>query len=325
MRLLLSIIKLPEVAPPRQAAILCRANLAWPAANDYNSYNSHRPTLAGKYNILRKRTIPPRSHPLAAVQAPSLAFKTGMSLLVNHPDRYKPQPHAGHWWARMTGLLLWLFVAAVPVTSVQAQPADDPLITSEEETPRWRAYADGPLQATDFKLDAPASRTEQEAKHEAMIYLDIRVDYRYSTSTGAGKVTLKPEKISVWAAMDLSRSWFSSSAKRPMALLDHEQGHFDLHEVAARKLQRDLDAQLAGAKLKYTARTEQEAVQKFKTQLQKWTTTAAQDAIQASVDYDNLSGHGKVAEQQQELRQLQIRELDRLRAPPAANSRKATP
>lgn len=189
---------------------------------------------------------------------------------------------------------------------------DEPLV-AEDQIPqnRWRRYDEGPLKISDF-LQEPASAEDADPKLAAMVFPDIRVEYRYKTLKQGNTVTLRPEGVQVWSAIDRKRSWFSRNAKPAQELLDHEQGHFDLFEIAALQLQQKIDNQLSGGKIQYTARSEQAALDKWSKELQTWVTEAVKDTNEISKQYDTLSSNGRESEPQAELRQLQKRTLKQL-------------
>lgn len=179
---------------------------------------------------------------------------------------------------------------------------------------KWRTYAAGPLRREDFQVTPPDDLTEQESQHEAMIYGDLHFDYQYRTMNGVGQVTLYPTSIRIWAVMDSQKSWFLKEANRPVELLDHEQGHFDIFEIAARQLQQEFDAQVADDKLVVKARTEKEAVAKFKEKLQKRMEDTNKYLKQVGQEYDNLCMHGQKLTEQRELREVHRRHLKQLSA-----------
>lgn len=189
---------------------------------------------------------------------------------------------------------------------------EEPLVT-EGQLPqnRWRRYDEGPLEIDDF-LKEPASEKDADPKLAAMVFPDIRVEYRYKTLKQGSIVTLRPEGVQVWSAIDRKRSWFSRKAQPAKELLDHEQGHFDLFEIAALQLQQKIDNQLSAGKIQYTARSEQAALDKWSKELQSWVTEVVKETNEISKQYDSLSSNGRSPEPQAELRQLQKRTLKQL-------------
>jgi len=197
----------------------------------------------------------------------------------------------------------------VPTTGASKE---EPLV-SEGQLPqnRWRRYDEGPLKITDF-LEEPASAEDADPKLAAMVFPDIRVEYRYKTLRQGNIITLRPEEVQVWSAIDRKRSWFSRKAQPAKELLDHEQGHFDLFEIAAIQLQQKIDHQLSAGKIQYTARSEQAALDKWSKELQSWVTEVVKETNEISKQYDSLSSNGRSPEPQAELRQLQKRTLKQL-------------
>src|SRR5262245_29424211 len=115
---------------------------------------------------------------------------------------------------RMHGCLaicvLWVLVAQAP-----GQTADD-------ETSKVRRYDQGPMTAEDFAAEVPADRGPRQAS----TYSRIRYNFQYR-GTISGKTTrIMATQIESFAVLMPAKSW--NAAPMDAALLDHEQGHFDL-------------------------------------------------------------------------------------------------
>lgn len=169
----------------------------------------------------------------------------------------------------------------------------------------WRPYSKGPLKGTDFNGTVPSPLpTEDGVEIKAKVTSGVSYGYAYSSSTSGGKVTVTPTKVTVESGTDPDASW--NSDKSDSGLLDHEQGHADEDEIAAKKAQAEIDKLIKEGKLKGEGDTEAEA----KADLEK----KIDDIIKKHQDkkqkkYDKKTGHGTKDKEQKEERDRQKKEL----------------
>src|SRR5688500_17525432 len=132
--------------------------------------------------------------------------------------------------------------------ALAAEPAPSP-------KPTPRRYEAGPLTSADFAAPPPADRRDLLANtHTALEYA---VQYRGTTSAQGTRVFAT--RLEVYATLTPSKSWNAAAADA--RLLDHEQGHFDITQLHARKWRQQAAAQIARKALVGEGRTEAAARQ----------------------------------------------------------------
>lgn len=124
---------------------------------------------------------------------------------------------------------LRLLIALICSCLIRAQP----LFAQETAVVRWSSSVQ--LDSSFFRKDAPSAdkRTYRSGKHlvttEGFIYCGITFSY---TRTGVHM------EYEVCAVMDSSRSWLAD--KFDKGTLAHEQAHFNITEIFARRLRKEL-------------------------------------------------------------------------------------
>ena len=128
-----------------------------------------------------------------------------------------------------------------------------------QDQAKLRKYEQGPLTKADFTGDPPSEQIKVgRVNILALTYCDIRYTYRFRTQSSQGRWTSQAEQVDFFSVFIPEKSW--NTALDNKLLLDHEQGHFDLTEVYARRVQgRIFDLYKAG-KLKSVGGSEQQAV-----------------------------------------------------------------
>ena len=210
--------------------------------------------------------------------------------------------HCGQFWLGWALGLLFFWGMA---TTTGAEP----LSTGGEAN--LRPFSDGPLTLDDFQAEPPSEGAEAISGRKAMLFPEIRYDFRYSWK-GGGKVTVSATSVTIWSAVDQKKSWFKAKETANAELLDHEQGHFDVAQCHALRLQTECDRLLAGQKLSVVAASEEEGKAALRERLQKLVKQVAAESHQENEEYDRLSVHGSEGTQQAELRKIQKLELARL-------------
>ncbi|MUP46242.1 DUF922 domain-containing protein [Gramella sp. BOM4] len=113
--------------------------------------------------------------------------------------------------------LVFLFILNL---SLQAQEKDERIFWAE----------DRPLTWSDFKAEA-------EADHDFAASTNSGISLGWNYSTASGKPVFEYE---VQAYFDPNRSWVQEDIDESDELLAHEQAHFDISEIHARKFRRAL-------------------------------------------------------------------------------------
>lgn len=103
----------------------------------------------------------------------------------------------------------------------------------------FREYTSGRVTEDDFQAEAPEARVENGILIQAHIWTGLRWTYRWSFVTRDGSTTVRVQAFEVSAIVKPERSWKRKTLGA--ALLDHEQGHFDIAELHARRARREFE------------------------------------------------------------------------------------
>jgi hypothetical protein len=194
-----------------------------------------------------------------------------------------------------------------PMGYADSLHADEPnsLLTNHA-----RRYADGPLTAADFLAETKPDDSTLEVDPRAYCATEVRWEYRYGQSTRDRVITLRLERIDIYALVLRNESW--NVRKDDKVLLDHEQGHFDLTHLHALRAQRHFAKLLqSGRAPESKGRTEQQAVQILEQQIRSEIEPFLTQAKLAHRRYDEATRHGELGGPQAEQRRQQ---LDAIRA-----------
>jgi predicted secreted Zn-dependent protease len=193
-----------------------------------------------------------------------------------------------------------------------------------DEGPKFRRYAEGPLTAADFQMELPNPLpSDAGLPLVALTYAELRFSFHYSWSEKANADKSKPEKtgsdssgadrtkvvtawpvdLTVFSSLDRKRSWNSQSASP--RILDHEQGHFDIAEIQARKFQAKMDQAIAARKYLGKGKTEADAVAQLEQQFKKDFDQAIDELTRAQRNYDLVTRHGLDSAAQADMRKQQ--------------------
>jgi hypothetical protein len=176
-----------------------------------------------------------------------------------------------------------------------------------------RRYDQGPLGEADFRGKAPAAGELAGKPYQAFLTMDILWSSQYR-STGRGRsVSAFLTQFDATAVSNPSKSW-NHGGKNP-ELLDHEQGHFDITQAHALRLEIKMRKTLAAKKPPAgSGESEAAAVQSLNALLEKEYLAAKAAANEENVEYDNLTVHGTALEKQRELRHVHHETLNKLAA-----------
>lgn len=192
----------------------------------------------------------------------------------------------------------WMLLLALAGISVALGEAAEPAAQGS-----YRPYGDGPLSAADFEAQADRSQA-----FSAWTELDFDYSYGYSLARrGEWIVTLN--KIEIQARIRRDKSW----NKRPenAALMDHEQGHFDLMQTFALRAQCELHSQLQTVDvLQGRNASKAAAIRALETQLQAAIQRWMDEAIIANKKYDQETANGANLAQQATARRAQKQQLE---------------
>jgi hypothetical protein len=176
-----------------------------------------------------------------------------------------------------------------------------------------RKYSDGPIVPGDFKAAVPDPTPVKDGiKLRAMTHTEIRYATRHRWDEAkTGTVTAWLTRFDCYAALLCDKCWI----KEPMdvRLIDHEQGHFDITEINARRAQRKFDRLIAEKGLTGHGNDEASAVADLNKQVRDQMQQVFDKEREEQIDYDRVTNHGRNHSAQAEQRRLQhdrIKELD---------------
>ena len=174
-----------------------------------------------------------------------------------------------------------------------------------------RKYADGPLTEADFRGHPP---TDGKQPFQAFLFLDISWSSQYRSAGRGRTVTAFLTQFEATAATNPSTSW-NRWGKKNLDLIDHEQGHFDIAQAHALRLEIKLRKLLAAKKPPAgTGETEAVAVSALNELLDRECTAAKAVSDEENVEYDRVTRHGTNLEKQRELRRVHQETLKKLAA-----------
>jgi hypothetical protein len=206
--------------------------------------------------------------------------------------------------------ILWLVLASVVASSRSGEqiPGQDAADVSKPDRP----YNDGPLTEADFQGQRPTSGKLAGSPFQAYLFLDINWSSQYRTAVRGRVATAYLTQFDATAASDTSKSWHRWG-KNKSELLDHEQGHFDITQIHALRLEIKFRKLLAAKKPPAgTGQTEAAAVEGLNNLLDKQCRAAKAVCDEENVEYDRLTTHGAALEKQRELRRVQQETLRQL-------------
>lgn len=181
--------------------------------------------------------------------------------------------------------------------------ADDPV----SKTTKQRRYAQGPLRADEFR-----AKPNRQASGYALTMARVMFNYRFELQQLQDKkfeATLNAfESFSVFLPEE---SWWNYHSDE--TLLGHEQGHFDIAEIAARRVQLAFDRRMSDSKkVTATGSTAKAAQQELMKKLDKVMQIVNDQAVAENKEYDLRTRHGMRFNNQAEHRRIQLLTLERL-------------
>jgi len=175
-----------------------------------------------------------------------------------------------------------------------------------------RPYSDGPLTESDFKGKQPTEGELAKVPFQAYLFLDITWSSQHRTLGRGRLVNAHLTDFEARAVSDPAKSWNHRGKKNP-ELLDHEQGHFDITQIHAQRLELKMRKLMAAKRPPGgTGEDESAAVRALNSLLDKEYKAAKLICDQENVDYDKLTVHGTALEKQHELRRIHQETLKKL-------------
>jgi hypothetical protein len=169
--------------------------------------------------------------------------------------------------------------------------------------PASRPYAAGPLTAADFAADPPADR----GSILATTHSGIEHTLQYQGLPVAKGVRLLVTRLDAVATMSPAQSW--NTAPGDMRLMDHEQGHFDISELHARKWQQQAAFLIKRRALGGQGPNQAQAFKAMQARVDAELTPINKAWREQQVLYDKETDHGRNREAQARWRERLDREL----------------
>jgi hypothetical protein len=166
-----------------------------------------------------------------------------------------------------------------------------------------RRYDQGPLAQADFAAPPPADRGVRKAS----TYVHIGYSFRYRFNVVRGRVQVVATHLEAYGVVTPSKSW--NVAPGDTRLMDHEQGHFDITQLHARRWQRHADGLISKAALRGVGATQEAAQQSLQSHLDRELKPINEAWEAEQIRYDQETNHGSDSKRQAEWRERLNREL----------------
>jgi hypothetical protein len=182
----------------------------------------------------------------------------------------------------------------------------------------WIRYR--PLERGDFRRSEPPAVVKQgpyELGAQTCAYVktnpDVRIDLLKTVEpNGSERVEGRLKNLRFEAWMDRDCSWWNPSNQDIPYTLEHEQVHFALSEIAARKLNREAVKLMRD--LHVTAGTQEEVVADIQSKVKELLDEYNDEALERNEDFDEDTSVGKNPPRQKQWRATVDRELADLAA-----------
>ncbi len=173
-----------------------------------------------------------------------------------------------------------------------------PLLAAPPKS-KERPYTQGPLKVDEFLGEAPPEKSA--TAHTAT---RIRYEFQFLFGQNGQQVTVSVRSIKLRVVFLPEESWYGPDTSPD--LLDHEQGHFDIAEINAHRVELALEqARLAGKLISATGNSRQSAHAAVMVKLDEIAQLADKKTADDNVEYDRNTRHGFNFSEQSELRKIQ--------------------
>lgn len=169
-----------------------------------------------------------------------------------------------------------------------------------------RTYAEGPLKIEEFR--GPPDRF---AGGDAYTATKVHFEFKWSIAAENGVYTATLTSFDAYAVFLPEKSWWTRRAAKE--ILDHEQGHFDIAEMTARRLQLVFGKVFAQKQKIQTKGPSRDAATKaLEDKLNQIIKIANDQTNQDDEQYDAITRHGMRYGRQAEFRRVQKATLKQL-------------
>ena len=153
-----------------------------------------------------------------------------------------------------------------------------------------RPYSGGNLTAADFGGTAPPVKDREG--NDAVTAAGVTSQVVEGQASGTpGNRAYAPSLIVVEAVVDTAESW--NTLPTDTDLMKHEQGHFDLAQIAAKKAQAEINKALKDGKLNGKGKTVEEAVADTEKKINEIIDRYKKELKAANKAYDDATDHGR--------------------------------
>jgi hypothetical protein len=201
-------------------------------------------------------------------------------------------------------------------------PAANP---DSKKPAKLRRYADGPLTVEDF-AGKPPEKSPINMGVEMVANTDCKIRYEYRSTVEQRAPDLWTARITSFtctAVVEPAKCW--TTAPESLRVLDHEQGHFDLAEIAARRTQQHFAGLVSNRKVVANGRDGRAAERMLNQQIKKAMQEVYDSLATAQKTYDEETRHGTAILAQSGHRAWQRAELEKLPRERAITLRKGEP
>jgi hypothetical protein len=215
----------------------------------------------------------------------------------------------------MRGFVILLLAASLVLSPAAPLDAQAPAQLSDTRTDgapaKLRKYSEGALTAADFQGKPPAAAPAKDnITMVANTMSVVRYVYRLRTNSERdGSWTARLTSFDCFSAVEPAKCW--NSVPESPRVLDHEQGHFDLAEIFARRMQRRFDELMAGNNASGSGGTERLAREALEKEIKRISDDVYAALTEAQATYDKETRHGTRPRAQREHRRWQRQELER--------------
>jgi hypothetical protein len=155
-----------------------------------------------------------------------------------------------------------------------------------------RRYDSGPLTEADFRGKTPTEGELAGSPFQAFLFMDIIWSSQYRSAGRGRNISAFLTQFEATAVSNPAKSW-NHGGKRNPDLLDHEQGHFDITQIHAQRLELKMRKLLAVKKPPGgTGESEAAALEALNALLDKECRAAKAASDEENHEYDRLTTHG---------------------------------
>ncbi|MEK6233116.1 MAG: hypothetical protein N2C14_00235 [Planctomycetales bacterium] len=181
-------------------------------------------------------------------------------------------------------------------------------IGEDAKEPGWRRYREGPMTLADFQKPPPSPLPRSgRLQLRARTWTELMYRYRYQGDVENGKAKATATEVDLFAVIHRDKSW--NGFPKDRALLDHEQGHFDLAEIAARGARKLLKERVTEKVLTGEGPDRASAKADLARKIEFYLRAFTRQRDLADTAYDEQTRHGSNRAVQAEHRKKQLEQL----------------